>query len=81
MLQYEFFKLSFSGILIRYYLMMAVVIFGGFTGQWWIGLLALPIFISAITGLKISNKKPVAIAKETATKIIKLPVVERKEVG
>jgi len=81
MLRYEFFKLDFAGILIRFYLLMAVVLIGGFSGQWWIALFALPIFISTITGLKISYKKPVSVAKETTSKIIQLPVVEKKEVG
>ena len=81
MLRYEFFKLDFAGVLVRYYLLMTVVLVGGFSGQWWIGLLALPIFVSAITGLKISYQKPVVIEEGRTSKIIKLPVVEKKDVG
>lgn len=44
------FKANFAQTLIRYYLMMLVVIIGGFTGYWVIALLALPIFLSAIMG-------------------------------
>lgn len=44
------FKANFAQTLIRYYLMMLVVIIGGFTGYWLIALLALPIFLSAIMG-------------------------------
>jgi len=32
MLRYEFFKLNFAGTLIRFYLLMAVVLIGGFSG-------------------------------------------------
>ena len=56
MLQFELFSLRWDTILLRYYLMMALPIIGGFSGQWWIGLLALPVFFSAITGLKITLK-------------------------
>ena len=35
----------------RYYLMMAVVILAGFIGNWWLALLALPIFLTCLTGL------------------------------
>jgi len=81
MLRYEFFRLDFAGVLIRFYFLMAVVLIGGFSGLWWIALFALPIFISAITGLKISYIKPVSTTQVTTTKIIKLPIVEKKEVG
>ena len=81
MLRYEFFKLDFAGVLVRYYLLMTVVLIGGFSGQWWIGLFALPIFVSAITGLKISYRKPVVAEEVRTSKIIKLPMVEKKEVG
>lgn len=46
------FKLSIAGVVIRFYLMMAVVIIGGFTGMWWLAILALPIFLSAMVGYK-----------------------------
>lgn len=81
MLRYEFFKLDFAGMMIRYYLLMAVVVVGGFSGQWWITLFALPIFVSAITGLKISIKKPVSAEVLSTSKVIKLPVVNKKDVG
>ena len=49
----RFFELSIYGWFLRLILMMAVVIIGGFTGQWWIGLLALPIFLSALLGVAL----------------------------
>ena len=45
------FKLNLVGLMIRFYLMMAVVIVAGFVGNWWISLLALPIFLSALGGM------------------------------
>lgn len=42
----------------RYYLLMALVLIGGFTGLWWIALLALPVFLSALLGLSFNWKKP-----------------------
>jgi hypothetical protein len=49
------FEANFAKILTRFYLMMGVVLVAGFTGYWLLGLLALPIFLTAILGL--GNKK------------------------
>lgn len=56
MFQIEFLSLGLTGIFMRYYLLMFVVIAAGFSGQWLLGILALPIFVSAILGVKISLK-------------------------
>lgn len=81
MLRYEFFKLDLAGLLVRYYLMMATVIIGGFSGQWWIALFALPIFISAISGLSISFKLSKPTAKENTGKIIRFLPSKHKQVS
>lgn len=47
------FELSFPMIMMRLYLMMAVVIIAGFSGFWWLALLALPIFLSALLAVRI----------------------------
>ena len=47
------YKMNFSQTLIVYYLMMAVVIIGGFTGLYFLMFLALPLFFIAITGSNI----------------------------
>lgn len=47
------YKMTFSQTLIVYYLMMAVVIIGGFSGLYFLMFLALPLFIIAITGSNI----------------------------
>lgn len=49
------FEANFANILVRFYLMMAIVLVAGFTGFWALGLLALPIFLAAILG--IGNKQ------------------------
>ncbi len=54
MLQVKLVSLSFSSVLLRYYLMMAIIIGAGFMGSWAVGLLGLPIFISAILGVSVS---------------------------
>lgn len=51
------FSLDLGTLIIRFYAMMAVVIIGGFTGQFWIMGLALPIFLSAMMGVKLGGKK------------------------
>ena len=52
------FESNFETVIKRFFLMMAVVIIGGFTGQWWLAVLALPIFLSAMMSVKFSDKKP-----------------------
>jgi hypothetical protein len=45
------FELNLGTMLLRYYLMMLVILAAGFTGQWWLAALGLPIFLSTILGL------------------------------
>ena len=47
----KLFRLNFATLLIRYYLMMVAVILAGFSGNWWLALIALPIFMSCLTGV------------------------------
>ena len=49
------FGLGLGTMLLRYYLMMLVVVAAGFIGQWWLAILALPIFLSTILGVKFGN--------------------------
>jgi len=65
------FEANFGKILIRFYLMMAIVIVAGFTGYWALGLLALPIFLTAILGFgekKKQVKRTLLKAKPTVVK-------------
>ena len=54
------FELNLGTMLLRYYLMMLVILAAGFTGQWWLAALGLPIFLSTILGLAQKNKKEAA---------------------
>lgn len=46
------FNISLTTVLLRFYLMMAIVIVAGFSGMWWLSVLALPVFISNMIGLQ-----------------------------
>ncbi len=46
--------LSITSLILRFYLLMAIVVGSGFTGYWVISLLALPVFFSALMGIKMS---------------------------
>jgi hypothetical protein len=50
-------NLSITSLILRFYLLMAIVIGAGFSGYWAIAILALPVFFSALMGIKISWPK------------------------
>ncbi|MDX1478826.1 MAG: hypothetical protein R3301_14030 [Saprospiraceae bacterium] len=54
----KLFRLNFATIVLRYYLMMLIVIVAGFTGQWWLATLALPVFLSCLMALKLGPQRP-----------------------
>ena len=58
------FSLGLGTLVLRFYAMMGVVILGGFTGQYWIMVFALPIFLSAMMGVGISGKKKATVSKK-----------------
>ena len=51
-------ELQLSTLILRFYLVMAIVIGAGFIGQWWLAILALPVFYSALMGLKFNKAIP-----------------------
>jgi len=51
------FESNFENVVKRFFLMMAVVLIGGFSGQWWLAVLALPIFLSAILSVSFFPQK------------------------
>ena len=55
------FSTSLAAVLIRFYLMMAVVIIAMFSGQAWLAVLSLPIFLSALLGLSIERATTTAV--------------------
>ena len=52
----KLFELSFGALMIRFYLIMLVIIVAGFTGLWWLAILALPIFFTALMGMSLGKK-------------------------
>ncbi|MBR9919626.1 MAG: hypothetical protein GYB31_02230 [Bacteroidetes bacterium] len=67
------FSLSLSAIVSRFFLMMGVIIAAGFSGMWWLSILALPIFLSALMGVKFGGEK-----KEEKRKDAKMATLEQK---
>lgn len=51
----EFFSIGIATVILRFFLMMAVIIAGVFSGQWWLTVLGLPIFLSIMLGLGIKK--------------------------
>ncbi len=58
------FEASLTTVVLRFYLMVGVVILAGFTGQWWLAILALPIFLSSMMCVKFFDKKEKKSAKQ-----------------
>lgn len=65
------YELSIGSVILRFYFMMLIVLAAGFSGYWLLGLLALPILVSIMVGVKVeSNKK---INKAPRRKNVMLP--------
>lgn len=62
----KFLSLSVATLIVRFYLVMAICIIAGFSGLWFLAILALPVFFSALLGMEFKShhsiKKP-AMAK------------------
>jgi hypothetical protein len=59
----RFFSLTFDKVILRFFLMMALIIGGIFAGQPMVALLGLPLFLSAMLGISF-----MPVPKETAIK-------------
>ena len=68
MIKVDMFSLSIGGVVIRFFLMMAVIIAGVFTGMHWLTILGLPIFLSALMGVSL-NSPATAEAKTSQIKV------------
>lgn len=68
MLTINYLDLNWQTVLKRYFLMMFFVIVGVMTHMFWIAFLALPVFLSAILGIRISRQKDVVIK----TKVLRM---------
>ncbi len=53
----KFFEASMGAIDSRFFLLMAIVIIAGFSGQWWISILALPVLLGEMTGISFKTDK------------------------
>ncbi len=60
----EFFSIGIATIILRFFLMMAVIIVGVFTGQVWLTVLGLPIFLSIMLGVGLKRE-----SKEVQTSV------------
>ncbi len=56
-------QLSVVSFILRLYLVMAIVVIAGFTGLWFIALLALPVFFSALIGMQFQKHVEIARSK------------------
>ena len=70
MVGYKLFSLSFDKLIIRYYILMAVVIAAFFANVPLLALLALPIFLSSILGVQFILPKATTVVDETSDKTI-----------
>jgi hypothetical protein len=59
----KLFQLSVVSFVWRLYLMMAIVVISGFTGLWFISILALPVFFSALIGMQFQKHIDIAGSK------------------
>lgn len=55
MIKMNMFSLGIGEVVVRFFLMMAVIIVGVFAGMPWLTLLGLPIFLSALLGVSFRS--------------------------
>jgi hypothetical protein len=55
----KLYQLSISTLILRFYILMAIVIIAGFSGMLLLSILALPVFFSCLMGLQFSKMKTV----------------------
>ncbi len=81
MLRIELFNLNWEAALWRYYLLMAIAIVAGFSGQYWIGFFCLPVFISAMVGMKITVNRREEVANTAKIVDMTKPTLPTKKVA
>ena len=57
----KMFEANFGTIILRYYLLMAVIVAAFFSGYYFLALLAVPIFISALMGTKFTGNNKTTV--------------------
>ena len=65
----KFLQLSVTGVIWRFYLMMALVIIAGFTGLWFLAILALPLFFTALMGISFEKKLKAKAEAKTQSRV------------
>ena len=73
----KYFEASFAQVVIRFYLMIAIALIAGFANIPWLGLLCVPIFLSAMMGIKFdpgAKNKNTASPKILTSKPVMSPV-------
>ena len=79
MIKLAAYELSMTSVVLRFYLLMAVVIIAGFAGVWYVALLALPIFLSTMLGIKIDRSATAQKQVTTAKRIVLSSSAPRSE--
>jgi len=75
----KYFEASFGTVLLRFYAMIAVALIAGFANIPWLGLLCIPIFLSAMMGVKFDfgrKENRTAIGKSSSSRSIESSVKE-----
>jgi hypothetical protein len=72
----QFFSISIATAILRFYLMMALVIVPFFLGAPLFALLACPVFLSTILGIKFSLSLDIQTKKSTNTRLEKSVITE-----
>ncbi len=62
----KLYQLNLATLVVRLYLLMAIVIVAFFIGMPWLSILALPVFLSAMMGIRFSKNQRNPVAKTTA---------------
>ncbi len=60
----KFFEINVAQMVIRFYLMMAVILISFYLGLYWLAILGLPIFLSALLGVNWENKRRESSSRE-----------------
>ncbi|MDA8692456.1 hypothetical protein N9L92_00225 [Saprospiraceae bacterium] len=71
----KFFKATFDVIVLRFYLMMAIVVLSYVADLKFLAILALPVFLSAMMGIKF-EMRGISVENKSLTKNLNLPTFD-----
>lgn len=77
----RFYALPIHQLVLRFYLMMGIILLAGFSGYFLLGLLALPVFLSAMLGISFHLRpRPSEVADPVpASRVVELPMAPTVE--